>query len=57
LQEYHAISAGEAAVAALDRYTLLIAEITRGMHPFARSLVEGPHLVIGIGEDDTGPIR
>jgi len=57
LQEHDAIAAGEAAVAALDRHTLLIAEITGGAHPFARSLVEGPHLVIGMGEDDAGPIR
>src|SRR3977135_3238658 len=32
LQEHDAIAAGEAAVAALDRHTLLIAEITGGAH-------------------------
>jgi hypothetical protein len=57
LQEQDASPAGEAAVAALDRHTHLIAEITGGPHPFARSLVEGPHLVICMGEDDAGPIR
>src|SRR6266704_1495280 len=47
LQEHDAIPAGEAAVAALDRYTHLIAQTTGGPHPFARSLVERAHLVIG----------
>src|SRR5467141_2776957 len=44
LQEHDAIPDGETAVTALDRHTHLIAEITGGTHPFARSLVEGPHL-------------
>src|SRR6266513_1800703 len=57
LQEHDAIPAGEAAVAALDRHTLLIAEITGGTHPHPRSRLEGPHLVMGMGEDDAGPIR
>ena len=57
LQEHDAIPAGEAAVAALDRDTHLIAQITGGTHPLARSLVEGAHLVIGMGEDDAAPIR
>src|SRR5436305_4009758 len=57
LQEHDAVSTGEAAPAALDRHTHLIAQITGGTHPFARSLVEGPHLGIGMGEDDAGPIR
>src|SRR6266699_3872677 len=57
LQEHDAIPAGEATVAALDRYTHLIAQTTGGPHPFARSLVERAHLVIGMGEDDPGPIR
>ena len=57
LQEHDAIPAGEAAVAALDRHTHLIAQIAGGPHPLARSLVEGPHLVIGMGEDNAAPIR
>ena len=57
LQEHDAIPAGEAAVAALDRHTHLIAQIAGGPHPLARSLVEGADLVIGVGEDDPGPIR
>ena len=52
LQEHDAVSAGEAAPAALDRHTHLIAEITGGPHPHPCSLVEGAHLVIGMGEDD-----
>ena len=57
LQEHDAIPAGEAAVAALDRHTHLIAQITGGTHPHPRSLVERAHLVIGMGEDDAAPIR
>src|SRR5450631_3647585 len=56
LQEHDAIPAGEAAVAALDRHTHLMAQITGGTHPHPRSLVEGPHLVIGMGEDDAAPV-
>ena len=37
--------------------THLIAQITGGPHPFARCLVEGAHLVIGVGEDDPASIR
>ena len=57
LQEHDAIPAGEAAVAALDRHTHLIAQIAGGPHPLARRLVERAHLVIGVGEDDPAPIR
>ena len=44
-------------VAALDRHTHLIAEITGGPHPHPRCLVERAHLVIGMGEDDPALIR
>ena len=56
LQEHDAIPAGEAAFAAFDRHTHVIAEIAGGPHPFARRLVEGPYLVVGMGEDDAAPI-
>ena len=52
LQEHDAIPAGEISRAALDRHMHLIAQITGGPHPPARRLVEGAHLVVGVGEDD-----
>ena len=57
LQEHDAVPAGEAALAALDRHTHLIAQIAGGPHPLARRLVEGADLVIGMGEDDPAPVR
>ena len=57
LQEHDAIPAGEVARAALDRHAHLIAQIAGGPHPFARCLVERPHLVVGVGENDAAPIR
>ena len=57
LQEHDAVSAGKVARAALDRHTHLIAQITGGTHPHPRNLVEGPHFVVGVGQDDAGPIR
>src|SRR3954453_11589929 len=56
LQKHDAIPAGEAALAALDRHMHLTAQITGGTHPHPRSLIEGPHLVIGMGEDDAAPV-
>src|ERR1700690_412702 len=50
LQEHDAIPACEAAVAALDRHTHTMAQITGGPHPHPRSLVEGANLVVGMGE-------
>jgi hypothetical protein len=48
LQEHDAIPARKVAVAALDLHAHLIAQITGGPHPFARRLVQRPHLVIGM---------
>jgi len=56
LQEHDAVSAGEAAPAALDRHTHLIAQIASCPHPFARSLVERAHLVVNVGENDPAPM-
>ncbi len=52
LQEHDAIPAGETALAAFDGDTHILAQITGFPHPLARRLVEFPHLVIGMGEDD-----
>src|SRR5271156_4087452 len=57
LQEHDAIPASDVSSTALDRHTHLIAQITRGPHTLTRRLVEGPHFVVGVGEDDAGPIR
>jgi len=57
LQERDAIPAGEASLAALDRYTHLIAQITGGPHPLAGCFVERSHLDIGVGEDDPAALR
>ena len=57
LQEHDAIPAGEVSRAALDRHTHLIAQIAGGPHPHPRRLVQRPHLVIGMGEDDPALVR
>ena len=57
LQEHDAIPAGEAARAPLDRQTNLLAQITGRSHPLARGLIEGAHLVVGMGEDDAAMVR
>ena len=57
LQEHDAIPAGEAAPAALDRHTHLMAQIAGSPHPPARSLVERPHLVVGVGKNYPAPVR
>ena len=57
LQEHDAIPAGEVALAALDRQAHLIAQITCSPHPLPRGLVEGAHLVVGVGEDDPAALR
>jgi hypothetical protein len=57
LQEHDAVSAGEVAIAALDRQVYLIAQITCCPHPPARCLVQRAHLVVGVGEDDPAALR
>ena len=57
LQEHDAVSAGEVALAALDRQVYLIAQITCSPHPLPRRLVERAHLVVGVGEDDPAAPR
>ena len=52
LQEHDAVSAGEAARAALYAQVHVIAQIAGGPHPFACGLVERANLVIGVGEND-----
>src|SRR6185436_17749457 len=42
---------------ALDRQANVLAEIASGLHPFARGLVQGAHLVIGMREDDPALVR
>ena len=43
--------------AALDRQTHVLAQIAGGSHPLARGLIEGAHLVVGMGEDDAAAVR
>ena len=57
LQEHDTIPAGEVAFAALDRDTHILAKITGVTNALARPLVEGAHLVIGMGQDDPTPVR
>lgn len=56
LQEHHTVAMGEGTRAALHDDTDLLAEFAGLPHPSAGSLVEGAHLVIGVGEDDAATV-
>src|SRR5690606_10886634 len=56
-QEHHTVAVGEGALPALHGDAHFLAEIARLPHSLAGGLVEGPHLVIGMGEDDAATIR
>ena len=57
LQEHDAISVGKTACATFDCDVHILAQIAGVVHPHPRCLVQRPYLVIGMGQDNPGPIR
>jgi hypothetical protein len=57
LQEHDAVAGGEAAFAAFDADTHIIAKVSGLAHPVAGRLVQFPHLVAGVGEDNAADVR